>query len=126
MNSYETSISVIELIQPDVVRIKTKEGVIINQRGMEENLKVYKEIIPNGAFFLSVFHISNTTDKSVKSEFESPERIKLKKAEAFVLHGLSNRIELEYHINKTRKLYPTQVFEDEQSALEWFEELRIC
>lgn len=122
--NYETSIAKIHQIESDILKVEVKENVEIDEQGLKENLAVYQKTIPNGGYLVSVFSEFNTAGPDVKPVFESPNRTGLKKGEAFVVKGLSNRIELEYYIKRTKQLYPTEVFEDEDSALKWIKELR--
>jgi|GEM_PF-1558589 len=124
LDIHETSISNILMLDTDVIKITTKRGAIINEKGLIESLEIYKRLVPNGGYFISVFSESNTADRTAKLPFESSERVQLKKAEAFVVENLANRIELEYYINKTKQMYPTMVFEDEETALDWINEIR--
>lgn len=121
---YETSIATIQEIEDQLIKIEVKDNAIIDENGLKENLAVYQKIIPNGGYFISVFKDSNSASKGAKPSFESPNRTHLKKAEAFVIAGLANRIELEYYIHKTRQIYPTEVFEKEEDALKWLQTLK--
>jgi len=122
--NYETSIAYIKHIEDDILRIEVKQNVEINEQGLKENLAIYQKTIPNGGYLISIFSEFNTASPDAKPAFESPNRTGLKKGEAFVVSGLSNRIELEYYIKKTKQMYPTEVFEDEVSALNWIREIR--
>jgi len=124
VGSYETSIAHIHQIEHDILRINVKADVEINEDGLRENLAIYQKTIPNGGYLISIFSAFNTANPNAKPAFESPNRTALKKAEAFVITGLSNRIELEYYIKRTKRMYPTEVFEDEASALVWIRQLR--
>jgi hypothetical protein len=111
-------------LDEDIIKITTKPEVVINEKGLSENLELYKKLLPNGGYFITVFTDSNTADRSAKTPFESNERIQLKKGEAFVVKNLANRIELEYYISKTKQLYPTKVFEYEDEAVGFIQSLR--
>lgn len=124
MEKFETSIAEIEKIGDQLLKVSVKDGAIIDEVGLQSNLELYRKIAPEGAYFLTIFKETNTADRNVKLPFESYERTKLKKAEAFVVSNLANRIELEYYINKTKQIYPTKVFENEEDALDWLEMLR--
>ena len=121
---YETSIAHIHQIDHDILKVQVKENVEIDEKGLKENLAVYQQTIPNGGYLVSIFTEFNTARPDVKPTFESPNRTGLKKGEAFVVTGLSNRIELEYYIKKTKQMYPTEVFENEEEAIEWIKALR--
>jgi hypothetical protein len=121
---FETGISYIQRLQKDVIKVFVKENAVINERGLLDNLGVYKKLIPNGGYFISMFKASNTAEASAKIPFQADERVKLKKAEAFVISSLANRIELEYYISKTKQLYPTRVFETQAEAVEWIDAIR--
>lgn len=121
---YETAIASIYQIEDDIIKIKVKQEAVIDENGLKENLAVFQQLIPNGGYFLSIFQETNTANKDVKPSFESPNRTKLKKGEAFVIQGLSNRIELEYYIHRTKQLYPTEVFENEEDALHWLRSIK--
>jgi len=121
---YETSIAYISQIDKGVLKVEVKKNAEINEQGLKENLAIYQETIPQGGYILSIFNEFNTASTDAKQAFESPNRTALKKGEAFVVSGLSNRIELEYYIKKTKQLYPSEVFEDEKSALAWIHQLK--
>lgn len=124
LNPIETSISTIQKIDDMILRIKVKNNVIIDEKGLKENLEIYQRLLPDGGYFLILFNDSNTADKTAKIPFEAFDRVKLKKGEAFVIENLAHRIELEYYINKTKKLYPTKVFELEEEAIAFLNELK--
>ena len=124
-SSYETSISYINKITDDFIRIEVKDKAFIDAKGLMENLEVYKKIIPpSGAYFLTIFKVNNTADKDVKTLFESMERTNLKKGEAFVVAGVGNLIELDFYTSNTKKLYPTETFTYEKDAVDWIRSLR--
>ncbi len=124
-NSYETSISYINKIAEDFIRIEVKDKAYIDSKGLLENLEVYKKLCPpSGAYFLTVFKVNNTADQDVKPLFESMERTNIKKGEAFVVAGTGNLIELDFYTSKTKKLYPTKTFTFEKDAVDWINSLR--
>ncbi len=49
----------------------------------------------------------------------SDEPIKYRKAAAFLVDSLSVRIQMQYYLTFAKPKVPTQVFSDEQKALEW-------
>jgi hypothetical protein len=122
--NYETSIAKIHQIDEDILKVEVLENIEISEQGLKENLAIYQKTIPNGGYLLTVFNEFNTANPKVKPVFESPNRTGLKKGEAYVVKGLSNRIELEYYIKRTKQIYPSEVFEDEEAALNWLKELR--
>tara|TARA_R110000868_G_scaffold327983_2_gene588911 strand:+ start:122 stop:505 length:384 start_codon:yes stop_codon:yes gene_type:complete len=124
--TFETSIAFIQLLEDGIIRVKVKENAIIDQLGLSENLAIYKQILGNKkAKFITLFHALNTADFGIRSDYEAVNRVELKLAEAFVLASLSNRIEVNYHIQNTKKKYPTKLFNDEHSALKWLRSLKF-
>lgn len=120
MKTYETSIAIIEALPDNIIIVRLKEDVKVDNEGLGENLEVYKQLLGDEqGLFLTIFNAFNTADVGVRSTYEAKQRIRMKKAEAFVVLSLSNRIELDYHIQNTKKSYPLSVFKDEKLALDW-------
>lgn len=117
---FETSIAVIEDLGNGLIRVGVKKGKIIDQKGVRENRAAFEQILEGEkGLILTIFNEFNTASKGVKDEFEAQNHIDLKVAEAFVVSGLSNRIELDYFTKMTKTLYPTAVFNDEKEAMKW-------
>ena len=120
MKRFETSIAFIETIESNIIVVRLKEDITISNVGLEENLAVFKNILNGGkGLFLVVFQAFSTAGIGLRSKYEDKQRVKLKRAEAFVVSSLSNRIELAYHIKNTQKNYPIKFFTEESEALSW-------
>lgn len=117
---FETSTAIIEDLGNGLIRLVVKKAKVIDQESVKENRAVFEQILQGRkGLILTVFNEFNTATKGVKEEFESQHHVDLKAAEAFVLGGLSNRIELDYFTKMTKTLYPTAVFNDEKEAMKW-------
>jgi len=118
--NFETSVSFIKNLNNRIIRIQVKKGVVIDKQGIRENRLIYEKILQGEkGLFLTIFNEFNTAGEGVKKEFESINHIENKEAEAFVVNGLSNRIELEFFTKMTKTIYPTAVFNDEKEAMKW-------
>lgn len=117
---FETSLAIIEDLGNGLIRVGVKEEKVIDKEGVKENREVFEQILKGQkGLILTVFNAFNTASKGVKEEFESQAHTDLKAAEAFVVSGLSNRIELDFFIQMTKSIYPTAVFNDEKEAMKW-------
>lgn len=117
---FETSLAIIEDLGNGIIRVGVKEGKVIDQEGVKENRAVFEQILKGQkGLILTVFNEFNTASKGVKEEFEVQAHTELKAAEAFVVNGLSNRIELDYYTQMTKSMYPTAVFNHEKEAIKW-------
>jgi hypothetical protein len=115
---YETSVATIEDMGNRLIRVFVKKAAVIDQKGVKESRVIFDKILQGQkGLILTVFSEFNTASKGVKGEFEALNHTGLKAAEAFVVTGLSNRIELEYFTKMTKTIYPTAVFNQEKEAI---------
>ncbi|MEQ8909939.1 MAG: hypothetical protein RIC95_12145 [Vicingaceae bacterium] len=125
MSEISTSIAKISVVVNQIIRVELLPNALVDRLALQELLKAYQKLdLQLPVYFLNVFQELNSADFDIKEDFESKERTKMKAAEAFVVKSLSNRIELNYNIQLTKKRYPTKVFLEEQEALNWLKELQ--
>lgn len=124
-NKIETSIAFIEKLAVDLIKVRVKKEVKIDRTGLEENLAAFRYFLGDKkAWFLTRFHALNTADVNARASYEADKRVRFKLGEAFVIESLSNRIELDFHIQKTKTIYPIKIFKEEEDALEWINLMR--
>jgi hypothetical protein len=120
----ETNVAVVEKIEDGILRIVFKDHKIIDADSLNTLFEIYRELQPEGAYLLGVFNQTHTAEMDIKEILEKKDRLNYKKGEAFVIEGLANRLEVEYLIQKTKKMYATRVFTEEKPALAWLKQLR--
>lgn len=126
MQPVETSIAKISFVEQDILRVELKEDAVVSKESLNELIETYEVLkISKPMYFLNVLKALNSAEFGIKEIFEEEERMHMKIAEAFVINSLSNRIELGFNIQKTKKHYPTAVFTNEKDALKWLQAVKL-
>lgn len=123
LKKFITSTSLI-IIDNDVVRVYINADVKFDEDSARENVNlIMKEM--GGAPFYHLVVPDPTAHISVSaSSFQHKDFDRLKKGEAFVIQSLGHRILAQGYLKVTNRDFPVRVFNKEEEALAWFNELR--
>ena len=117
---YETRISTIEQLENGIIRVETKNDVLLESSDLDENCKIYKEKLKiRRGLFLIIFNPGGESNAEARAKFANPNRFKMKIAEALVIKTLPHRIESNFYKNKIKPQHPVKVFSKEKEAIEW-------
>ena len=119
------AISEVELISDDVLLIDIKPECSIEVEDVLE-LKQAAEELGGGRRLFNVIKVGPFTlpSKLARELSCSPKGSEFKKADAFVLNSLAQKIIANFMVKVNNPVVPTKHFSSEDEALEWIECLR--
>jgi hypothetical protein len=123
LKKFITSSSLI-IIDNDLVRVYINADAKFDEDSVKENIEVVMRELGDSTFYQVVVpdptaHISISASDFHHSAFDE-----LKKGEALVIQSLGHRILAQAYLRVTSRKFPVRVFNKEEEALAWFEDLR--
>jgi len=116
----ETSTSINTLLEDGIIRIRVKKGAYLEVDHLAENLRAYRALIPEGRMlFLVVTTRDSGVSKEARELLAMPERQAHKKAEAFIVRTLPQRMLINFHIRMNQRAYPVKAFRTEAEGVAW-------
>lgn len=118
----ETRISFIEKLANGIIRVQTKEDIVLKPEDLDENYKAYStfmDVENDKGLFLVIFASNGESNIESRLKFADPTRNKIKKAEALVVGSLYQRIESNFYKSFAKPKHPVQIFNNEKEAIEW-------
>ena len=121
----ETRISFITKLDEDVVRVEVKKDIEVELNDLEENYNSYLKLFgKKPLYFLVIFNVGSDTSREVQNQF-AKECSSFKEAEAIVVNSLPHKIVANFILKIQKPAHIMQVFNDEQSALDWLFNQRL-
>ncbi len=121
----ETRISCISKLDEDMVRVEVKKDIEAELDDLEENYQAYLSLFGfKQLYFLVVFNEGSNTSLEVRNAFAN-KRSSFKKAEAIVVKSIAHKIIANFILKIQKPAHKMQVFNDEQSALDWLFNQRL-
>lgn len=112
------------MIDDDVIKIYINPDVEMNAETAKENIDAIWDIVKDRKVFHMIVPDSTTHITMGINEFGDEQFEKIKKAEALVIKTLGHRILAKAFMNARKGKYPVRVFDSENDATAWFNELR--
>ncbi len=111
--------------QRNVLRVKLKEGILMDIQQMEELLKQAVELADFKKYFAVVDTRANSNSSSdVRDFYAESEYGKYRYADAFIVDSLAMRLLVNFYISFNKPTVPTKMFTDEETAMAWINSLR--
>lgn len=116
----ETEKFVITILENQIIRLETKENVILNVTDLVEIEGIYSDNLKiKEGLFLIVFSKGLKGDLSSKHHFVGKRLPYLKKAEAIVMKEISHKVEADFYLKHKKSDHPIKIFDNEQEAIFW-------
>jgi hypothetical protein len=125
METIETTVSYITLIEGDILRIQFKPDCYVDVKEYEENLAAYKKLMPaEKVYLLTIAPPGANLSPEVRDKFSTAERSAFKIAEAFVIKSLPHKIIANFITKVQRPKHLLKFFDSEKKALAWLHALK--
>lgn len=111
--------------EDEILFVKMKEGVNLDQAEMEELLKQAVELTAPNKYFAIVDTTSSydSTPES-RSFYAESDYSKYRYADAFIVNSLPMRLLVNFFITFNKPKIPSKMFNNEESAYEWIHSLK--
>jgi len=121
-NTIETSISIVSLLDNEIIKIKGKPHVHIELKNMDEQYEAFLKLTKGKPTkFLTCFGENASISDQARELFSNKKRAEIKTAEALVVSQLHHKLNARFHLNFFKPDIPTKIFESEAKAIEWLE-----
>lgn len=124
MEKIELDKLTIKLIASNILLITLVEGVTIEKEDVIE-VKKHNLKLTKGNDYVIVFDSGHYTSisKDARELMSSTEIEKNRKASAFVIHSLSQKLLGNFYLKVNKPNVPTKLFSDKEKALNWVKEI---
>ena len=124
MKKIELEKLTIELISSNILLISLKDSVVIEEADVIE-VKKHNLELTQGKDYVIVFDSGNYTTISEEGRklMSSPEIELNRKASAFVINSLGQKLIANFYLKVDRPKVPTKFFSDKEKAMNWVKEI---
>lgn len=124
MNQIKTRTALVSIIKENFVRMTMLEDAILDLNDMMENHNAENQLTNNKPHVVLIDTRLNSMSSDDARKFSSgDEPAKYRYAVAILFDGLAGRIGANSLLNNYKPKVPTQVFNDENKAIEWLESI---
>lgn len=120
----ETSVAFLSF-EDDILLVKMKEGINLDQAEMEHLLKQAVEFTSPNKYFAIIDTTApyDSTPES-RSFYAESEYSNYRYADAFIVNSLPMRLLVNFFITFNKPKIPSKMFNNEESALNWIQSLK--
>ncbi len=126
--STNTEVATIKKLDKDVIKTTYKTGVSVEIQHAKEIDNIYLDL-SKGEPVYSIVHAvgihSNMTNEAQKFFSKENGMVQKINGAGIILSNLPIRLLARFYIQFYKPKYPTKIFNTEQDAIKWFEELRV-
>lgn len=120
----ETSVAFLSF-EDDILLVKMKEGVNLDQAEMERLLKQAVEFTsPNKYFAIIDTTVLYDSTPESRSFYAESDYSNYRYADAFIVNSLPMRLLVNFFITFNKPKIPSKMFNNEESALNWIQSLK--
>jgi hypothetical protein len=120
----ETSVAFLSF-EDDILLVKMKEGINLDQAEMEQLLKQAVEFTSPNKYFaiIDTTALYDSTPES-RSFYAESDYSNYRYADAFIVNSLPMRLLVNFFITFNKPKIPSKMFNNEESALNWIQSLK--
>lgn len=120
----ETSVAFLSF-EDDILLVKMKEGINLDQSEMEQLLKQAVEFTSPNKYFaiIDTTALYDSTPES-RSFYAESDYSNYRYADAFIVNSLPMRLLVNFFITFNKPKIPSKMFNNEESALNWIQSLK--
>lgn len=120
----ETSVAFLSF-EDDILLVKMKEGINLDQAEMEQLLKQAVEFTSPNKYFavIDTTALYDSTPES-RSFYAESDYSNYRYADAFIVNSLPMRLLVNFFITFNKPKIPSKMFNNEESSLNWIQSLK--
>ena len=127
-NKIETKDAVITIIAPGFIRVKFRDGAVIDKDSAIEIAIATRKLCGNQSYYTIVDtqNITAQVDHHAREYIATNiELSQIRKAQAILIGNMSSHILARFYIQYHKPKVPAKIFHDETKAIQWLKSLEL-